>query len=321
MKNGKWIAAGLASAVGAAAGVAAVRTYQKYSGEMAVVRRKLISDSQVVNTDLGPVECAIRGEGDPVLIVHGSGAGYDQGLLLYQFSGGGFKGIPVSRFGYLRSPLPENATPADQADAFAALLDALGIQSAAVIGTSGGGPSSIQFAARHPGRCRALVLLSAVSQRVPAQDIGPIEVFQWLLRYELTGWLLVYPLRPLLLLLVGIPPNIWINMSQYEKAWVLRFARGMLPLNSRREGTLNDYVQFSNLEELPFDRIESPSMVIHSADDPLVPIAHGHLSASSIANSRLVELPQGGHLMVGHHQTITRFVKKFLDEHALTSTK
>ena len=316
MKNGKWIAAGLASAIGAAAGVAAVRTYQRFTGEMAAVTHKLLTDSQVIDTTCGPVEYAIKGEGNPVLVVHGTGTGYDQGLLINQYSGGGFKGIAMSRFGYLRTPLPESAFPADQADAHAALLDALDIPKAAVIGVSGGGPSSIQFAIRHPDRCSALVLLSAVSQKIPAQDLGPIEFFQWLLKYEFTGWLLVYPLRPLLLAVVGIPPTVWINMSPFEKAWVVRFARGLLPLKTRREGTLNDYIQFTDMAPLPLNQIKSPSMVIHAADDPLVPIAHGHLAASSIPKARLVELPQGGHLLVGHHQTVTRFIKKFLEEHS-----
>ena len=67
--------------------------------------------------------------------------------------------IAVSRFGYLRTPLPEDASAAAQADAHACLLDALNIKRAAVLGTSAGGPSSLQFALRHPGRTAALVLL------------------------------------------------------------------------------------------------------------------------------------------------------------------
>jgi pimeloyl-ACP methyl ester carboxylesterase len=105
-------------------------------------------------------------------------------------------------------------------------------------------------------------------------------------------------------------------MSPFEKSWVIRFARGLLPLKTRREGTLNDYVQLTEMAPLPFERIKSPCMVIHAADDPLVPIAHGRLSASGIPEARLVELPQGGHLLVGHQQMVARFIKKFLGEHA-----
>jgi pimeloyl-ACP methyl ester carboxylesterase len=47
--------------------------------------------------------------------------------------------IAPSRFGYLGSSLPAGATPADQADAYAVLLDALGIERTAVVGCSTGG--------------------------------------------------------------------------------------------------------------------------------------------------------------------------------------
>ena len=67
------------------------------------------------------------------------------------YIGAGHRFAAASRFGYLGSSLPGAALPADQADAYA-LLDALGIDAAAVFGYSGGGPSAIQFALRHADR-------------------------------------------------------------------------------------------------------------------------------------------------------------------------
>jgi pimeloyl-ACP methyl ester carboxylesterase len=52
----------------------------------------------------------------------------------------------MSRFGYLRTPLPADASAAAQADAHACLLDALGIRRAAIVGASAGAPSAMQFA-------------------------------------------------------------------------------------------------------------------------------------------------------------------------------
>ena len=45
-----------------------------------------------------------------------------------------YRVIAPARFGYFGSTLPPNATPADQADAYALLMDHLGIDRAAVIG-------------------------------------------------------------------------------------------------------------------------------------------------------------------------------------------
>src|SRR5439155_8391596 len=100
------------------------------------------------------------GRGRTVLLVHGAGGGYDQLLdMARELAAAGVRVVAPSRFGYLRTPLPADASPAAQADAHACLLDALGIERAAVIGVSAGAPSSMQFALRHPQRTSALVLV------------------------------------------------------------------------------------------------------------------------------------------------------------------
>jgi pimeloyl-ACP methyl ester carboxylesterase len=71
----------------------------------------------------------------------------------------GVRVIAMSRFGYLRSPMPEDASAEAQADAFVCLLDALEIDKAAVMGGSAGALSALQMAIRHPDRVSALVLL------------------------------------------------------------------------------------------------------------------------------------------------------------------
>jgi len=78
-----------------------------------------------VSTPFGMVEYAESGAGDPVLVSHGIFHGCDGGLLSVRSSLPGRRIIAPSRFGYLGSDLPTGATPMDQADAFAALLDHL----------------------------------------------------------------------------------------------------------------------------------------------------------------------------------------------------
>src|SRR5262249_61912256 len=98
--------------------------------------------------------------GRAVLVVHVAGGGFDQGLLLGRpLARHGHRVIAMSRFGYLRTSLPADASAEAQADAHACLMDALGIDRAAVFGVSAGGPSSIQLCLRHPDRCNAMILL------------------------------------------------------------------------------------------------------------------------------------------------------------------
>jgi pimeloyl-ACP methyl ester carboxylesterase len=92
--------------------------------------------------------------------VHGAAGGFDQSMLVVGNElAANARVIAMSRFGYLRTPLPTDASPAAQADAHACLLDALKIERAAIFAASAGSPSAIQFVLRHPDRALGLVLL------------------------------------------------------------------------------------------------------------------------------------------------------------------
>ena len=74
----------------------------------------------------GIIEYARDGSGLPALVSHPLFGGFDVGLGVgRKFLGPDFSIIAPSRFGYLGSTLPTAALPADQADAFAAVLDTL----------------------------------------------------------------------------------------------------------------------------------------------------------------------------------------------------
>lgn len=117
-----------------------------YQRDIHQARERISAGSQIVETPCGPIEYAVAGSGPPVLVVHGAGGGYDQGLDFSRaLVPSGLRVIPMSRFGYLHTPLPADASAAAQADAHACLLDALNISRAAVIGASAGAPSSMQL--------------------------------------------------------------------------------------------------------------------------------------------------------------------------------
>lgn len=107
------------------------------------------------------------------MMVHGTSGGFDQGLLFAAaLRHSGHQIIAPSRFGYLRSAFPDDASPARQADVLVELLDHLGLGRIPVIGGSAGALSASEFALRHPDRCSHLVLL------VPAANLtdrDPVE--------------------------------------------------------------------------------------------------------------------------------------------------
>src|SRR5688500_937081 len=123
-----WVAVGLVI-------LGAAWVWRDYSRDIAAARARIASGGEVVPTDCGPIEFAQRGSGPAVLVADGAGGGFDQGMDFGgQLADAGFRVIAMSRFGYLRTPLPADASDAAQADAHACLLDALGIERAAIIG-------------------------------------------------------------------------------------------------------------------------------------------------------------------------------------------
>jgi pimeloyl-ACP methyl ester carboxylesterase len=92
-------------------------------------------DRRSVPTPFGPVEYCAWGEGQPLLLVHGVVGGCDVPPSWRALVPVGYRIVTPSRFGYLGSPLPEGASTAQQADAFAFLFDALGIERAPVPST------------------------------------------------------------------------------------------------------------------------------------------------------------------------------------------
>src|SRR5512142_245122 len=101
---------------------------RRYRRDLDAARARLAAvDRTVIQTWSGAVEYAERGAGEPLLAIHAIFGGCDQGLVSVDDLFPGRRVIAPSRFGYLGLALPPGATPAGQADAFTALLDALGI--------------------------------------------------------------------------------------------------------------------------------------------------------------------------------------------------
>ena len=113
--------------------------YAMFARDLSAARAHLVGRSKTIETSFGTLEYAVMGAGTPMLVVHGAEGGFDQGIdVTGVLAGRGYQIIAPSRFGYLRSPMPSNATTATQADAYAQLLDRLGIDKVVVVGISAG---------------------------------------------------------------------------------------------------------------------------------------------------------------------------------------
>ena len=267
--------------------------------------------SSIVQTRLGAIEYASYGDGLPVLALHGGMGGYDQSLLLADSAIGidGFRVVAVSRPGYLRTPPADLRSPPMQADLCAALLDALGIERAAVIAVSAGGPCALHLALRHPDRCAGLVMVSACTGRLamPPELSRRIAVMRVLARIP---FLLAMMRRR-----VMRNPDAAARRAIPDpdlRARTLRHAQGgplmtelltstLDRLGQRLPGTLNDIAQFQTVETFPFVRIAAPVLVIYGTADRAVPFAHAEILAATAPRAKLFSVAGGEHVTLFTH--------------------
>lgn len=269
-----------------------------------------------VTTAHGPIEVAIRGEGPPALALHGIVGGYDQGLL---FANGhlrdDYRLIAPSRFGYLGSTTPDEPSILDQAQAYADLLDALAIDRTVVLATSAGATSALAFSLEHPERCTALVL---VAPNAPGEvDVAPPPrpIANVLYHSDFLFWLMTAHFRSSLTSMMGVPKGF--PMTPDHEAAVDQVIDTVLPAAPRADGALFDlYVSNPAVHALPLDKIDVPVLIVNALDDPLTLLRNAEAMAACLSNARLVTIPDGGHMMLGHNEVVRAEIASFLGETA-----
>ena len=295
-------------------------TYSRFQADVQPNRERLLSGSDVVSTEkFGDIEYAIQGEGSPVLLVHGAGGGYDQGLLIGEnYVGDGHRFIAPSRFGYVRSSIPEeDGSPAAQADAYAALLDALGVERVAVVAFSDGGPSALQFALRHRERCAALAMISAKSQTPPPDTTLQGLVFESVFRSDYLFWLITEYARPFLLAMFGVSGDVQEQIPARPRQLADDVVDSMNPISLRQDGIYHDRATLTVLPEDVFrlEQIAVPTLVVHAVDDGLQPYSHGENTASRVPDAEFLSYEQGGHLLLLQLDEVREEVARFQERY------
>jgi pimeloyl-ACP methyl ester carboxylesterase len=310
----------------------AALTYISYRRELSRARLRISSGSHVVNTATGLIEYADVGKGSPVLVIHGAGGGFDQGLDIARlFIDRGFRVIAVSRFGYLRTPLPADASPTAQADAYAALLDVLKLDRVAVIGGSAGGPSAMQLCLRHSERCSALVLLFPLAfapgpaQQGQAPDSvrlagQPSRLYTLVIKTTLHSDFLYWAatklaFNVLVKTVLGTPVEDFRTASGEEQARALQVMQHILPISQRERGIWNDATISPSLPRYDLENVRVPTLLISAADDLYGTYRGARYSADHIPGARFVGFQTGGHLLLGHWTETSEEVSGFLSEH------
>lgn len=315
---GRGAAIGLLVALGAGA----VWISNEYRKSIGRARSRVATGSRVISTPGGPIEYAEAGSGPVLLLIHGAGGGFDQGLAL----GGplatrGHRVIAMSRFGYLRTPAPRHPSLALQADAHACLLDALGVKNAAIIGVSAGAASALEFASRYPARCKSLVLL--VPGWFPpgasgTTRLGPLEsvIFDRFLDSDFLFWTLTrfFP-ETAARTVLGTPSAVVLAAAPSERERLTTLLRDILPVSQRKIGlSLEGQLTTEELSK-PLESITVPTLAISVEDDLYRTYENAQYIARRIPQCRFVGYRAGGHMFVGHNEEMISTVIDFLHSH------
>jgi pimeloyl-ACP methyl ester carboxylesterase len=278
----------------------------------------------VLATARGALELACAGDGPAVLALHGAMGGHDQSMLLARTIGPPeHRYLAVSRPGYLGTPLASGRAPEEQADLYAAALDALGVADAAVMAVSGGGPSAIHFALRHPDRCRALVLVSTcggpIATRIPLSFHLTKRLLRW--RWFAETMRAKAARDPARAAGRSIEdPEVRARTLQDEEVTALLGELVTSTLDRpglRIAGTEND-IAVTRRAAYDLERVAVPTLVVHGTADRLVPFgAHGRALADRIPGAELLAIEGGEHVAIFTHREEVRWaVARFLRGHA-----
>ncbi|MGD0908199.1 MAG: alpha/beta hydrolase [Candidatus Acidiferrales bacterium] len=291
--------------------VATVGVYAIFARDLTAARTRLVGRSKTVETSFGTVEYAVMGEGEPILVVHGAEGGFDQSLdMTAAMAGRGYQLTAPSRFGYLRSTMPGNLTTAMQADAYVQLLDHLGIDKVVIVGISAGAWSSLQFALRHPERCRALVLLVPADYLPEGTSIHGGAVVKAMVNSDFVGWAVLKLMTTMPGVLTGVmlgTDGALVRAAEpSEKARVKQTLEHILPVSPRIAGMNFDVKTAATHEPYPIEKIACPVLTISAEDDRFGTASRAKFIAASVPNGRVILFPTGGHALVGHYADALR---------------
>ncbi len=295
-----------------------------YRRDIRAARARVATGSKRIHTPCGSIEYADVGTGPVIFAIHGAGGGFDQSLdLARDFLLVGYRVVAPSRFGYLRTPLPSDASPAAQADAHACLLDALKLQKVIVVGGSMGAPSAMQLCLRHPDRCSALILLFPISfaprpgnEPPPRPSALARFLMDAILKSDFAFWASSKLARDTVMrTIAATPPADFEKASREEQVRVLEILRNIEPISQREMGLRNDAAIAPSVPRYNLDQITVPTLVISAEDDLFGTFRGGRYTAEHIPGARFVGYPSGGHLLVGHRDDVRHELAEFLRLH------
>ena len=215
----------------------------------------------------------------------------------------GYRVVAHDRRGHGRSSQPWDGNDMDHyADDLAAIIEALELRDATLVGFSTGGGEVARYIGRHgTARVKAAVLVSAVPPlMLRTQDNPgglPLEVFDGLRKGSLDN-------RSQLYLDIASGPFFGFNRPGATPNHGLIQAFWAQGMQGGHKNTFDSIAAFSATDfRADLARFDVPTLVIHGDDDQIVPIdSSGRASAALVEGAELIVYPGGPHGITDTHK-------------------
>jgi pimeloyl-ACP methyl ester carboxylesterase len=260
---------------------------------------------------------ATSGAGEPILLIPGLGLDYKYYRFGIPLLSRHLQVLAVDPRGIGRSTKsPPPYTVEAWADDFAVMIDKLAFGPIHVLGSSLGGSIALALAQRHPSKLKSLIVVGGFSELDRATELN----FRLRLRLieklgmsdEVADYMGLWTLtRKFINSDAGFATmranqaNIRANSAQSYSAFVEALLKwGRCQPGQEREP------KFTTL----LDSIKTPTLVVTSDNDHLIPKELSDLIAARIAGAKLVVMPGAGHIpFMEQPEEVVRIVLQFLE--------
>jgi class 3 adenylate cyclase len=203
----------------------------------------------------------------------------------------------------MSDPLYRLPTFEEQVEDFLAVLDTVGSERAAIMGTFDAGTLALAFAAEHPDRTSAVVAVEAPPRFIPSEhdDFGVDpqmlgRMTQATEAWDVEAWLSI--VAPARMHEPGFP------------SWFRRYTRSATS-GVQIQAFMASTMTWDVTDRLP--EIHAPVLVLHKSEHAITPIRSARALAAALPNARLVELPgSGAAILSGDVDGIADEIQAFL---------
>jgi pimeloyl-ACP methyl ester carboxylesterase len=253
----------------------------------------------------------VHGEGPPLVMLRGLGRcmqhwlGYERELAEH------YRVITMDLRGIGQTTLPLSFTHRihDLAGDVVAVLDALGIEQAHVLGVSLGGMVALATGLEHPTRCLSVITINTSIAGQRTLRMSPRGA--WAIASGLVGDRMKIH-RNLVEVLTSSKLSTERKLEAVQRFHAIAATDGLYVFTALKQVILA--ARFHVKHRLP--ELQMPVLLVYGADDQFVPSINTRKLKALIPHARLVSIPDAGHeLMMDQPEALRDVLVAWLDEH------